>query len=351
MVLIGKNREAATRLLNILEKGIEQLGMEINYSKTKYLEFNPQDKEPLPSDLQKETEKEVNFEINYKYLGVELHLNGRQSIFQEFYKTRLARAKSYAGSISNLAAKSHDPVEVANTLWLKTAIPSILYGCEVASFTKNSIEDLESIQAQMGASILGVPSSSAHIGILIELGWPSLRSRIYERKMKYFHRVNGLSEDMLVSKVMSESLAEQSPTHELGVSAKNTGNKKQWKSKYKLEIKDITERCQIDTLEPGKNGVKVIKELVTTWELTNKSLSKAKKDSLQWQPRDFLFTGKQPYIDGSNEAIMLARFRLGNAISQMEKRSKTCILCDDSNGNNEAQLLFSCKKTEGLKHS
>ena len=87
---------------------------------------------------------------------------------------------------------------------MKTAIPSILYGCEVAGFTEKSISDLEGVQANMGAFILGVSKFSAHIGIINEIGWPSIRSIIYERKLKYFHRVNNLEENMLVQQAMKE---------------------------------------------------------------------------------------------------------------------------------------------------
>ena len=68
------------------------------------------------------------------------------------------------------------------------------------------MEDLEDVQAQMVAFIMGVSNSSAHVGILIELGWPSIKGRIYERKLKYYHRLRNIENDMLVKKVFNECL-------------------------------------------------------------------------------------------------------------------------------------------------
>jgi hypothetical protein len=349
VILIGKNREAAERLLHIMEKGIRKLGMEINYSKTKYLEFTPNDKDPLVSKVFQNENSKVQYELNYKYLGVEFHLTGRQSIFQEFYRTRLARAKSYAGSIKGLAAKSHDPVEVAEILWLKTAMPSILYGCEVASFTKKSIEDLESVQAQMGAFIIGVSNSSAHVGICMELGWPSIRSRIFERKIKYFHRLTNLADNLLVKKVLNECLEVNRPSPLVILLGKDQKNN--WNSKYEREIMDIIECCKIPTLNPGKEGRITIKDQISAWEQSNVKLLQADKTSLKWQPKEFMIRGKQLYIDGSKEAHTIAQFRLGNAIPQREKIEKKCDLCNDSCGNNESHLVFSCSETESLRIS
>ena len=67
------------------------MSMEISFQKTKYLEFHPLNKDPLESTILDNIESTVKFEITYKYLGVEFHLNGKHSIFQEYYKTFYTR--------------------------------------------------------------------------------------------------------------------------------------------------------------------------------------------------------------------------------------------------------------------
>merc|ERR1712082_231542 len=75
----------------------------------------------------------------------------------------------------------------------------------------------------------------------------------------------------------------------------------------------------------------------------------AEKPSLKWQPKENTFSGRQLYDDGSTEAKILARFRLGNAIPQEQKHSTECILCNEQNGNTEAHLVVSCKNTERIR--
>ena len=194
-----------------------------------------------------------------------------------------------------------------------------------------SISDLEVVQANMGAFILGVSKFSAHIGIINELGWPSIRSIIYERKLNYFHRVNNLEETMLVHKAMKECFQAEK------------------KNKYMLEIKDIIEQCEVPELSSGKKGREKIKEQIFKWNERIDILKTAEKPSLKWQPKENVFTGRQLYVDGSTEARILARFRLGSAIPREQKQSNECVLCNEHNGNNESHLVVSCKNTERIR--
>ena len=70
IVLIARTRAAAERLLSILEESIEDMGMEINFSKTKYLEFNPDNTDPMDSSIYDEETTKVYHELYYKYLGL-----------------------------------------------------------------------------------------------------------------------------------------------------------------------------------------------------------------------------------------------------------------------------------------
>ena len=201
----------------------------------------------------------------------------------------------------------------------------------------------------MGAFILGVSYSSAHVGVCIELGWPSIRSRIFERKIKYFHRLTNLADTMLVRKVLNECLEVNRPSSLEILLGKD--QKKKWNSKYEKEIMDIIDCCKIPTLNPGKEGRITTKDQILAWEQSYMKLLQAYKTSLKWQPKEFMIRGKQLYIDGSKEAHTIAQFRLGNAIPQKEKLEKECVLCKDSSGNNESHLVFSCSETESLRIS
>ena len=55
-------------------------------------------------------------------------------------------------------------------LWNYCAIPALMHGIEIISLNKKDIDDLETVQCQFGAALLGVPISTAHSGVRKELG-------------------------------------------------------------------------------------------------------------------------------------------------------------------------------------
>ena len=77
----------------------------------------------------------------------------------------VARAKSYASKIISLAKESFDPCRVADALWKQVATEAILYGVQVVSITKEIMKTLDSIQARVGAFILGVRQTCSHEAI------------------------------------------------------------------------------------------------------------------------------------------------------------------------------------------
>ena len=275
-----------------------------------------------------------------------------------------------------MAAKSHDPHEVASTLWHKTALPSILYGAEVAGFTKKHIEDLESVQARVAAFVLGVHNTYAHVGILTEVGWPSITSQIYKMKMRYFHRLLHLKQQTLVKAVFDECWDENVTSqlqnnieeeifilqeknlieNEVTANLYQTKNlhmklKKHWKSNYEHEIHEIINKCELLVKETGKKGKKQIEAQISQWDFRDKKLKIEGKTSLKWQPKKFLYEGKQPYLNGSQESKIITNFRLGNGIEQVDKKDSLCPLCYDAKGNNEAHLVMTCPNTKEARKS
>ena len=229
----------------------------------------------------------------------------------------------------------------------------------------------------MAAFILRVPGSTAHIGILSEIGWPSIASLIYKMKMNYFSRLTYLKDTFLVKQVFNECFANNTagPQQDPEIGTEFISNlfnpyvpetnqssteenqcdtllncKKNWKSKYEAEIGEIMTKCTITPPERGKKGKNITEQQINKWDISVKKEKCLGKSSLKWQPHLSLERARQPYINGSNEAQIIAKFRLGNAISQQEKKEKTCILCRKPDGNNEAHLLMSCPLTEHLRN-
>ena len=95
---------------------------------------------------------------------------------------------------------------------------------------------------------------------------------------------------------------------------------KHWKSNYEHEIHEIINKCELLVKETGKKGKKQIEAQISQWDFRDKKLKIEGKTSLKWQPKRFLYEGKQPYLNGSQESKIITNFRLGNGIEQVDKQ-------------------------------
>ena len=112
------------------------------------------------------------------------------SIFKLKHDAMIHRATSMARKMKGMAAKSFDVAWVAEELWDKVAIPTILYACEITEISPRVMKAIEGIHAQMAAFILGVNGNCSHAAILREIGWESLTCKMFKRKIKYSLRHN-----------------------------------------------------------------------------------------------------------------------------------------------------------------
>ena len=106
----------------------------------------------------------------------------------------------------------------------------------------------------------------------------------------------------------------------------------------------------VDAFKHHKNRKKSIKMTIEKWEL--KQLAEAcKGSSLRGLPEYEKTTKMQSYVNHTEASMTIAQFRLGDA--RLGNRStpaiKDCRLCHQGkNNNNEAHIIFSCKKTDKM---
>ena len=234
-----------------------------------------------------------------------------------------------------MARESFDPCHVADALWKQVAMEGILYGIKVSSVTKKILRKLDSIQAQVGAFILGVRHTCSHDAIRKELGWKSMKSIIYTRKLLYWERLASLDTDNWAHLAFKEC-------------SKAKGRRKggTWLSRWRKETEGIFVECKIvDPFKYHINRKKSIKMGIEKWEL--KQLAEAcKGSSLRGLPEYKKTTKIQSYVNHTEASMAIAQFRLGDA--RLGNRStpaiKDCRLCHQGkNNNNEAHIIFSCK--------
>ena len=288
----------------------------------------------------------------YKYLGVQVSLGKAHAMFKVANKKKICQLNSIMGQILALAKNSYEPITVGLALWNSCAIPALLHGIEIISLNKKDIDDLETLQCQFGAALLGVPISTAHCGVRRELGLVPIKILIYKRKLLYMRRIANLDDDIWVKQAYLEcQLAKgKSVTHELAHLHINNNNLKgQWLSSWGNEIskiiKDIenTTGNSIDTTLKPKNIVKVINKFLFLSENNARDLCKEK--SLKWLPYYPLTRNPQTYLLLENEEAKeaLAKFRLGNAGLGNRREIKITICPACKNGpNSESHLILQC---------
>ena len=191
-------------------------------------------------------------------------------------------------------------------------------GCEMASITEKIMNELNSIQAKVGAYILGVTRTCSHAAIRKELGWESMRSKIYKRKLLYWKRVAGLDSENWANRAFEECK---------GASSKAKGAA--WNSLWYTEIFSIFVKCRItDIFSKHPKMNQSIRKWVDSWEerQTNESL---KGSSLKYLPEYKTKRVPQYYINHSVGSKMLAKFRLGDTrvVEHGMGKYKTCPVC------------------------
>ena len=133
----------------------------------------------------------------------------------------VTRAKQLGGAVRAKARDSWNPVAVGDKLWNCMACPGILYGCEVIQMDKNTYDKLEVAQNMMARSVLGARRFCSIAALRNELGWRSMRVRIYEMKLKFWGKIYFQSENRWAKLVHLSSLYEG------------------WNSKWYQEIREI----------------------------------------------------------------------------------------------------------------
>ena len=223
LILISRDREGVKYMTNLCQRFFEDHGLTINCEKCNILQMKGENLGDIKlSSTTKEYLGCIKKAIKYKYLGINIKLTEECNIF-DFKRTEMtARAKSYAAKIITLASESHDPCQVASALWKQVATEGILYGIQAVSITKKIMRELDSIQAGVGAFILGVRRSCSHEAIRKELGWKSMSAIIYTRKLQYWDRLATLDTENWAHKAYRECFNAKGKSQECALLSRET---------------------------------------------------------------------------------------------------------------------------------
>ena len=339
LALIGRTLASILKLIRICKHQFSLNGLEINCNKSKILS-----KDEALEELEhrySRTLSDFGLQEKYKYLGVTVNLTKRSSIvFLNQRSNIVARLKALKGQTLIMARESFDPVAVGAILFTSMALLSVLYGIEVITLTAENSSALDSIQSQFASQLLNVNNTCAHIGILKEMGWVPVTHLIMKRKLKYFCRLQSLPDESWAKKAWYDSMSANSPTSGA------------WNSKYRKDLQQIFDKCEFPFDLEDKTTWKVMEKEFESFshrDIASK-IKSHRSHSLRYLPEYPISKYRQSYINGSEEASIITKFRLGHA--NLGNRTNPPILICPNCGkgpNNELHLAFECEALDHLR--
>ena len=95
----------------------------------------------------------------------------------------------YAGIILGMTKNDFDPIKNGLVLWNPMALAAALYGTEVIHFKRQDIKELESIQANFLAHLLGQRTSVSHVSVREEVGVKPFEQILMDMKLNYWYHL------------------------------------------------------------------------------------------------------------------------------------------------------------------
>ena len=190
-VLIAKTAEGLRELQSIVQRHCLELCMKLSISKSKVMSSSHDVWELFEGDAIIGCLSKV---MQFKYLGVETCLSPFKSS-RAMMKRATVLANTYRGACIRIAYDGPDIVDLAMSLWMNVAMPSLLFGCETIPFTKQAIDEISRQQSSVGKYSLGLPPCSPNISTPVLLGLKPFKELLYSAQLKFYVRLSKQSKD------------------------------------------------------------------------------------------------------------------------------------------------------------
>ncbi len=204
IVLIAKNIEAMKRQLIKIEKYNKEWKLETNYAKSKIMNTKGQNNGVCRVKLEGGKEVAYDETKEMKYLGVTLD---SKNIFRTHKNKKIKEGREKVQETKGIAMGTDAPEMTASYIWEGEVRNKMLYGCEVITYGKGDIKELEKIQAEMGRWIVGSPRNGAYTAVRGDLEWRTMEGEIMKRKLVYWGRLMRMKDDRW-AKVVMENIRE-----------------------------------------------------------------------------------------------------------------------------------------------
>ena len=302
IVLIADKRDDMEELLRIAETYGREWDIRFNGVKCKVMEYNSTGNSQwvLGNAILEVVEK-------YSYLGIEVNKEGIGGEKQR--KINEGKARRMTGMIINGGKRSINKFELGRSLWKGMAVPYYLYGSEITYYREGDISKLEKAQSIIGRWSLGVPKSTAIEAIRGDMGWSTFRERIVKGKLRLSKRIEGLSGDRWVKRILN-----------------NWGDNSSWKK----ELERWKRREDLDNDWPRLSSNKVRQRIEENGK-TRWQLGMERKSTLKWYRKREKPEAIKWHM-GDQGSKLLAKARSGTMEVKSRNRNEedqNCSICRD----------------------
>ena len=340
IILIADNTASINALRAILEGWCSDFKMSVSIGKTNIITPDQNFICSVSSDGNSESDIIDQVE-SYKYLGVMQYAETKRTTKHKG-EEMLKRAKMYKNVILSTGNFLPDKVKSLSTIWRSIALPGLLYAADVIPVSDDIIHGLETIQQQVGKSILGIPQSSANPIVNLEMGWKPIQLLLEESVVRFYQRAH---DPEFKGSHLVQSCMEWNKTH--------------GETMYIQYLNKLINRhnLSLDTLKLLKHS--------TLLEYHKKGILQRVQQlpSLNILPIPRTWWTMQPHIEESKWSRTIVKFRcmntgLGNrdsyraldAMSQDDGRVTYCPLCLQGR-NDEIHLILHCSILSQTRNS
>ena len=331
IVLVARSAEGLLRLLAIVKHNCDLLRLTISKQKSQIVspdsdvEWTLYDGGDPVLTLDQVTQ--------YKYLGT--------WTFGSMWRTSIQKqeqcvktANKYRGSCIHVSHDGPDVVDVILCTWNNIAVPAILFGCEMMTFTEETIKAVERVQSGVAKYALCLPYGAPNICAQSELGMKTFRQVLYERQLGFFRRVLFLDNHRWVKIALMDHLSGE------------------WLSPYMAYICSVRSKLGLFSVPPSE---KLLKIDIMDWFLSSLNAEINSLDLPALLP--VVRLDRASYVCEHKNASVLACFKMGVAgLGNREPRlghlrQPYCPLCPTRQVNNELHLVCECPSASVVRSS
>ncbi|KAH9307116.1 hypothetical protein KI387_043788 [Taxus chinensis] len=210
LILISKTAQGLREQLKALELFCQEVGMQVNTSKTKIMIFTLKRNERQNVFLFEGSPLEIVNE--YKYLGIDFH---HKLSWETCKAKRIQGGWKASFLLQNRCRKAELwDWKTKKTLFGLLVTPVVLYGCEVwgSSMSNHGWRQIERIQKHLITSSLKVKSTVPYEILLAEAGSFSLEASAIARMISYLKKVENMDNLRWPKMVVNDTLERKKKT-------------------------------------------------------------------------------------------------------------------------------------------